>query len=144
MRYTYWMFDGMNRSDMIIKNIGNSLAHILPELIGQDISEVFDLTRPLVDFKFISVTFPPLMVFPTNVVITCILLPCVLFHLQILKRTNNIFELVSHKSLVIGGSNEIGDTDSEDSSRKIHLKGELIIRNSSWEIVSLKSKKTKF
>lgn len=45
----------MIRSDMIIKNIGNSLAHILPELIGQDISEVFDLTRPLVDFKFVSV-----------------------------------------------------------------------------------------
>jgi hypothetical protein len=59
MRYTYWMFDGMIRSDMIIKNIGNSLAHILPELIGQDISEVFDLTRPLVDFQFTSVTFPP-------------------------------------------------------------------------------------
>jgi len=53
------MFDGMIRSDMIIKNIGNSLAHILPELIGQDISEVFDLTRPLVDFKFTSVTCPP-------------------------------------------------------------------------------------
>jgi hypothetical protein len=84
------------------------------------------------------------MVFPTNVVITCILLTCVLFHLQILKRTNNIFELVSHKSLVIGGSNEIGDTDSEDSSRKIHLKGELIIRNWHLEILSLKSKITKF
>lgn len=40
---------------MIIKNIGNSLSHILPELIGQDISNVFDLTRPLVEFKFASV-----------------------------------------------------------------------------------------
>lgn len=40
--------------------------------------------------------------------------------MQILKRTNNIFELVSHKSL--GG----GDSDDEDDpsqSRKIHLKG---------------------
>lgn len=46
----------MIRPDMIIKNIGNSLAHILPELIGQDISEVFDLTRPLIDFKFTSVS----------------------------------------------------------------------------------------
>ncbi|XP_046452235.1 soluble guanylate cyclase 88E-like isoform X2 [Daphnia pulex] len=93
-------------SDMIIKNIGNSLAHILPELIGQDISEVFDLTRPLVDFKFSS----------------------------ILKRTNNIFELVSHKSLVIGGSNEIGDTDSEDSSRKIHLKGQMLYMEE-WKMI---------
>lgn len=40
---------------MIIRNIGNSLSHILPELIGQDISNVFDLTRPLVEFKFASV-----------------------------------------------------------------------------------------
>ncbi|XP_046649708.1 soluble guanylate cyclase 88E-like isoform X2 [Daphnia pulicaria] len=93
-------------SDMIIKNIGNSLAHILPELIGQDISEVFDLTRPLVDFKFTS----------------------------ILKRTNNIFELVSHKSLVIGGSNEIGDTDCEDSSRKIHLKGQMLYMEE-WKMI---------
>jgi guanylate cyclase len=46
--------------------------------------------------------------------------------------------------LVIGGSNEIGDTDSEDSSRKIHLKGELIIRNCHLEILSPKSKITKF
>ena len=44
---------------MIIKNIGNSLSHILPELIGQDISNVFDLTRPLVEFKFASVRNRP-------------------------------------------------------------------------------------
>lgn len=46
----------LNSSDMIIRNIGNSLSHILPELIGQDISHVFDLTRPLVEFKFASVS----------------------------------------------------------------------------------------
>ena len=47
----------------------------------------------------------------------------VCFGFQILKRTNNIFELVSHKSLAIGGPSEIGNADCEDSSRKIHLKG---------------------
>ena len=41
---------------MIIKKIGNSLSHILPELIGQDISEVFDLARPLIEFKYSSVS----------------------------------------------------------------------------------------
>nr|CAH0110411.1 unnamed protein product [Daphnia galeata] len=93
-------------SDMIIRNIGNSLAHILPELIGQDISEFFDLTRPLVDFKFSS----------------------------ILKRTNNIFELVSHKSLAIGGPSEIGNADCEDSSRKIHLKGQMLYMEE-WKMI---------
>lgn len=44
------------RSDMIIKKIGNSLSHILPELVGQDISHVFDLARPLIDFKYASVS----------------------------------------------------------------------------------------
>jgi hypothetical protein len=74
MCYTYWMFDGMIRSDMIIRNIGNSLAHILPELIGQDISEFFDLTRPLVDFKFSSVRFP-YHILLMNVLITAFRLP---------------------------------------------------------------------
>lgn len=40
---------------MIIKHIGNSLAHILPELVGQDISRAFDLARPLIEFKYASV-----------------------------------------------------------------------------------------
>lgn len=124
------MFDGMIRSDMIIKNIGNSLAHILPELIGQDISEVFDLTRPLVDFKFTSVTCPPPLFFHECCDYMHTSYLDRVFFFQILKRTNNIFELVSHKSLVVGGTNEIGDTDSEDSSRKIHLKGELTKRYS--------------
>lgn len=90
--------------DMIIKNIGNSLAHILPELIGQDISEVFDLTRPLIDFKFTS----------------------------ILKRTNNIFELVSQRSLITGGS-EVADED-EDHTRKIHLKGQMLYMEE-WKMI---------
>ena len=42
---------------MIIRNIGNSLSHILPELISQDISSVFDMTRPLIEFKFASVGY---------------------------------------------------------------------------------------
>ena len=102
--YTYWMFDGMIRSDMIIRNIGNSLAHILPELIGQDISEVFDLTRPLVDFKFSSVRFR-YYIFPMNVLITCIPLiydACVLVsrYWNELTTSSNWF-LTSHWQLVV-------------------------------------------
>lgn len=48
---------------MKIKNIGNSLSHIVPELLGQDISHVFDLTRPLVEFRFASVN----SVFSSNI-----------------------------------------------------------------------------
>lgn len=53
-----WMYCTLdaNRSDMIIKKIGNSLSHILPELVGQDISRVFDLARPLIEFKYSSVS----------------------------------------------------------------------------------------
>ena len=41
---------------MVIRNIGNSLAHIMPELAGQQICRVFDLLRPLVKFEFVSVS----------------------------------------------------------------------------------------
>ena len=52
-------------SDLIIKKIGQSLFHILPELVGQNISQVFDLIRPLIDFKFTSVSYQLLLILNT-------------------------------------------------------------------------------
>ena len=52
-----------DRSDLIIKNIGQSLYHIMPELLGQNISQAFDLTRPLIEFKFVSVSFVFVVIF---------------------------------------------------------------------------------
>ena len=40
---------------MIVKNTGVSLSHLLPELVGEKISEWFDLKKPLTDFKFQNV-----------------------------------------------------------------------------------------
>ncbi|XP_043208813.1 soluble guanylate cyclase 88E-like [Amphibalanus amphitrite] len=54
-------------SNMVVKNLGQSMMTILPELIGRKIDEWFDLVRPLVEFRFSG----------------------------ILKKTNNIFELVT-------------------------------------------------
>lgn len=44
-----------NSSDMVVRNIGNSLMVILPELLGNKITAWFDLVRPLIAFKFQTV-----------------------------------------------------------------------------------------
>lgn len=44
------------RSDMVIRSIGNSLMVILPDLIGKKITNWFDLVRPLIAFKFHTVS----------------------------------------------------------------------------------------
>lgn len=80
---------------MIVRSIGNSLMVILPDLIGKKITHRFDLVRPLIAFKFQSVS-------------VYVLLIDIYYRwksenqrtdrrslLQILNRTNNIFELVS-------------------------------------------------
>lgn len=41
---------------MIVRSIGNSLMVILPELLGKKITNWFDLVRPLIAFKFTSVS----------------------------------------------------------------------------------------
>lgn len=109
---------------MIIRNIGNSLSHILPELIGQDISSVFDLTRPLVEFKFASVRLEHFIIEKQFSLSKNVIDWTLVSQFQILKRTNNIFELVSQKSL---GSNCVGENEHEDEfqqpNRKIYLKG---------------------
>lgn len=43
-------------SDMIVRSIGNSLMVILPDLVGKKITYFFDLVRPLIAFKFQSVS----------------------------------------------------------------------------------------
>lgn len=43
-------------SDMVVRSIGNSLMVILPDLVGKKITYFFDLVRPLIAFKFQSVS----------------------------------------------------------------------------------------
>lgn len=37
---------------MVVRSIGNSLMVILPDLVGNKITNWFDLVRPLVAFQF--------------------------------------------------------------------------------------------
>lgn len=54
--FFYWQFYFFPIShDMVIRNIGNSLIIILPNLIGKKMTHRFDLVRPLISFKFQSV-----------------------------------------------------------------------------------------
>lgn len=41
---------------MVVRSIGNSLMVILPDLLGQKITAWFDLVRPLIAFKFQTVS----------------------------------------------------------------------------------------
>ena len=41
---------------MTVRSIGNSLMVILPDLIGKKITHRFDLVRPLIAFKFQTVS----------------------------------------------------------------------------------------
>lgn len=41
---------------MVVRSIGNALLVILPELIGKKITNWFDLVRPLIAFKFQTVS----------------------------------------------------------------------------------------
>lgn len=44
------------RSDMVVRSIGNSLMVILPDLLNKKIIDWFDLKRPLIAFKFQTVS----------------------------------------------------------------------------------------
>lgn len=41
---------------MVVRSIGNSLMVILPDLVGKKITNWFDLVRPLISFKFQTVS----------------------------------------------------------------------------------------
>ena len=57
--------------DMVVQTIGRSLSQILPAMPGQKMSDMFDVVRPLIEFKFDN----------------------------ILSRSNNIFELMTNESI---------------------------------------------
>lgn len=49
---------------MVVRSIGNALLVILPELVGKKITNWFDLVRPLIAFKFQTVSERPTNVQP--------------------------------------------------------------------------------
>ncbi|KAF2353259.1 hem NO binding associated [Trinorchestia longiramus] len=110
----------LSSTNMVVKFIGNSLMQILPELIGKKVTEWFDVVRPLVEFKFEN----------------------------ILRRTNNIFELVTseeakeyhHKqrekcyrrgSLALMPEEE---EEEEEDAKGLTLKGQMIFMED-WKMI---------
>ena len=95
--------------DMGVQSIGRSLNQILPNLPGQKMNEIFDVVRPLIEFKFDN----------------------------ILSRSNNIFELMTNEPIDLllktggaaGGEAEEDDDDQnlmeEDVDKSLHLKGQM-------------------
>ena len=95
--------------DMGVQSIGRSLNQILPNLPGQKMNEIFDVVRPLIEFKFDN----------------------------ILSRSNNIFELMTNEPIDLllktggaaGGEAEEDDDDQnlmeEEVDKSLHLKGQM-------------------
>ena len=104
--------------DMGVQSIGRSLNQILPNLPGQKMNEIFDVVRPLIEFKFDN----------------------------ILSRSNNIFELMTNEPIDIllktGGSpggDEDGEDDDEnlmeeDVDKSLHMKGQMHFM-ADWNVV---------
>lgn len=97
-------------SDMVIRSIGNSLMVILPELVGNKITNWFDLVRPLIAFKFQT----------------------------ILNRTNNIFELVTVESVTDKenhSSQELSPLEDDlEYEKHLRLKGQMIYMDN-WRMI---------
>ncbi|XP_055377567.1 soluble guanylate cyclase 88E [Condylostylus longicornis] len=98
-------------SDMVVRSIGNSLMVILPELVGNKITNWFDLVRPLIAFKFQT----------------------------ILNRTNNIFELVTVESVPerfdFSKKKElILNEDGTEPEKTLRLKGQMIYMET-WRMI---------
>ncbi|XP_055906723.1 soluble guanylate cyclase 88E isoform X2 [Eupeodes corollae] len=98
-------------SDMVIRSIGNSLMVILPELIGNKITNWFDLVRPLIAFKFQT----------------------------ILNRTNNIFELVTVEPVpervdVQKKKELLFNDDGSDLEKTLRLKGQMVYMDN-WRMI---------
>nr|XP_045606017.1 soluble guanylate cyclase 88E-like [Procambarus clarkii] len=97
-----------------VKQIGNSMMQIMPELVGKRLTDWFDITRPHVDFEFYS----------------------------ILKRTNNIFELATSTTKfqnkkrlngeLHGGTLTISEDDIQDKS--FRLKGQMM-HMEEWKLI---------
>ena len=75
--------------DMAVQTIGRSLNNILPNLPGQRMTEIFDVVRPLIEFKFDN----------------------------ILSRSNNIFELMTNEPIdVLLKTGGAGGADGDDDA----------------------------
>lgn len=107
---------------MVIRSIGNSLIVILPDIVGKKLTNWFDLVRPLTEFKFETVSSSKC---PTSAMRlnwrSC---------LQILNRTNNIFELLSVEPVLTdkddaGRADELINDDSSETGeeKNLRLKG---------------------
>ncbi|OQV12013.1 Soluble guanylate cyclase 88E [Hypsibius exemplaris] len=103
--------------DMIVKSAGNGLANVMPDIEGHDISHIFILRRPMVEFGWE----------------------------QVLSHTNNVFELESvdniqkkedpacenaseddfSQRLNFDSPSEVSDVNLPDGM-KLHLKGQMI------------------
>ena len=104
--------------DMGVQTIGRSLQQILPNLPGQKMNDIFDVVRPLIEFKFNN----------------------------ILSRSNNIFELMTNDPIDVllktGGSpGGEGDDDDDDQNlmeeevdKSLHLKGQMHFM-ADWNVV---------
>ena len=104
--------------DMGVQTIGRSLQQILPNLPGQKMSDVFDVVRPLIEFKFDN----------------------------ILSRSNNIFELMTNEPIDVllktgGAPGGEGDEDDDDQNlmeeevdKSLHLKGQMHFM-ADWNVV---------
>ncbi|XP_076339771.1 soluble guanylate cyclase 88E-like [Tachypleus tridentatus] len=113
---------------LLIKSIGNSLQNVMPSLIGQTLPDVFDLTRPVIEFSWKS----------------------------IMGHTNNIFELLTIKPVrpvttryedninksIEGCSNRNNQdksTESHPENQLLHLKGQMMYMEEWKNIVYLGS-----
>ncbi|KAF0289888.1 Soluble guanylate cyclase 88E [Amphibalanus amphitrite] len=93
-------------SDLEVRNLGQSMLTILPNLLGKRLNDWFDLVRPLVEFRFTS----------------------------ILKKTNNIFELISidtpsqlrHMNNGTDNLHVVIEEDAVIKDTNLRLKGQMI------------------
>ena len=104
--------------DMVVQTIGRSLSQILPAMPGQKMSDMFDVVRPLIEFKFDN----------------------------ILSRSNNIFELMTNEPIdqllktggVLGGEGDEQDDDEnmmeEEVDKSLHMKGQMHFM-ADWNVV---------
>lgn len=109
---------------MVVRNIGNSLMVILPELLGNKITAWFDLVRPLIAFKFQTVCKQT-----TTIILSNNLKIFNLAHFQILNRTNNIFELVTvepvpERADVYKNNELVLYDDGTEPEKSLRLKGQ--------------------
>jgi len=94
--------------DMVVQSMGRSLTQILPQMMGVQMNQYFDVVRPLIEFKFDN----------------------------ILSRSNNIFELMTNEPIdkllkskgALGGDEEADDDENmmeEEVDKSLHLKGQM-------------------